>query len=635
MASTFGGIELAKRGLIAHQQAIQTTGHNVTNADTEGYSRQRVVFSTEHPLYDPTLNRPERAGQVGQGVNIARIQRIRDAFIDDRIIDIDVLNSYWKTMQKYLHHIELVHNEPSEYSVREALDRFWEAWQELANNPSELATRKVVKERGEALARIVNNVYSQLKDIQNNLDFVILQRVKKINELGKKIRDLNVEIKKSIAAGDMPNDLMDKRDKLIEELSNLVNIDVYRNDEEEFIVYIDGEHFVQGEHFEPLLAVENPNKIGYHDIVWQGSRIKVNVQGGELKALLDLRDVELKQQIDQINNFAVNLIESVNEIHRDGFGIDGVTNRNFFAYNPITPQVNGDFDSNNDGILDATGIFKITGLNTLDENATIGINGTITFDSNTPGGTPITVNYVATDTVADVIRKINNSGAEVVAYLDHLNRLVLKATLASDDRNKDFVIRHIEDSGNFLVNYAGILRASGAGGAYDWRATGAVASLQVPQTHYTVAPLFNPASWMSLDEEIKNDVLKIAAAGGTDYTGNNDPDTMTGVGDGTNALKIAQLRYKNIMVGEYSTFDDYYSAIISDVGAKAEKARIEFETGEKIHLALKNLRESISGVNIDEEIANLISYQHGYAASARVISVMNSLLDIIINRIGI
>ncbi len=635
MASTFMGIELGKRGVIVHQEAIQTTGHNITNADTEGYSRQRVVMSAEDPLYNPGLNRPERAGQIGQGVVATRVERIRNAFIDDRMLELKDFLGYWKSKYDYLHQIELVHNEPSDHSIRNLLDKFWESWEELANNPSEYATRKVVKERAETLVEGIKYTYAQLDDIQKNIDFVIRTRVKEINDLGRKIRDLNVQIKKSLNLGDMPNDLMDKRDLLIEKLSKMADITVNRTDKNEFYVYINGEHFVQGSHFDGLKIVNDPNNKGFATLVWNETNKVLHINGGEMKSLFELRDKILRDQLDYLNNFTINLVELTNEIHRDGFGLDGNTNRNFFKYLTLSNNPNGAYDLNNDGQLDSTVLFKITGTKKLNLNDIIGLQGTITFDSNRVNGKPITVTYNANDTVQDVIDKINKSGAEVVAYLDHRGRLSLKATLASNNANKDFVIRHIEDSGNFLVNYSGILSTSGAAGAYDWHNANAVASLQVPQTNYTVAPLYDISGWIDVDEAIKNDVRKIAAAGGTDTTGNMDPDVMTGVGDGSIALKISELRYKKAMVGEHSTFNDYYTALISEVGTMTEKSKLEFDTTKQMTENMNNLRQSISGVNLDEEMANLVMYQHGYNASAKVVSIMDRLLDTIINRMGV
>ncbi len=634
MPSTFMGIEIGKTGVTAHQQALHTTGHNVTNAETEGYSRQRVVLESEKPIYFPALNRAERAGQIGQGTITARIERIRNVFIDDRLMNLNDLYGYWKSRNDSLYQVQLVHNEPSDLSMRNLLNKFWEAWEELANNPAELSVRKVVKERSDTLVAGINRTFSELKDIQNNLELTIQTRVNEINNIGKRIRDLNVEITKVEALGDVPNDLYDKRDLLIDQLSKMVNISVGRKDNDEFFVYIEGQHFVQGQNYNELKLTPNPKKDGYSDLYWAETNQTVDVRGGELKSLFDARDIILKDQIDYLNNFTANLVDLVNEVHRDGFGLDGITNRDFFHFIPTTNQANGDYDSNNDGQLDSTALFKVTGNNEVDLKRTIGMQGAISFDANRQGGVPILINYNVTDTVEDVINKINQSGAEVVAYLDHRNRLALKSTLADDVNNKNFLIRHIEDSGDFLVNYTGMLRASGAAGAYDWKQIGSVNQLQVNANNYTVSPLYDISTWIKLDEGIKNDVKRIAAATGTDYTGNNDPNQITGAGDGTNALLIGQLRYKKAMIGEHATFDDYYTALISEVGTLGEQAKLEFETTEKLANNLENLRKSINGVNLDEEMANMVTFQHGYNASARFINVMDKALETII-RLGI
>ena len=154
-------------------------------------------------------------------------------------------------------------------------------------------------------------------------------------------------------------------------------------------------------------------------------------------------------------------------------------------------------------------------------------------------------------------------------------------------------------------------------------------------SNYDITPLYNIASWVSLDTFIENDANKIAAASGTDYQGTGDPDTMTGVGDGSIALKISALRQKKAMIGEQSTFDDYYTALISETGTLAEQAKLEFETTELLSNNLENLRQSVSGVNLDEELANIVMFQHGYNASARVVSTMDKMIDTIINRMGV
>jgi flagellar hook-associated protein 1 FlgK len=148
MQSTFSGIELGKRGLVSHTQGLSTIGHNLSNASTEGYSRQRIRLNPTDPLYVPGLSREETPGQIGQGTDIARIERIRDDLLEGRIVAQANGENYWQTRDKYLLMVEKIYNEPMDVSIRSHLDRFWSAWQELSIHPSEMAARMATLERG-------------------------------------------------------------------------------------------------------------------------------------------------------------------------------------------------------------------------------------------------------------------------------------------------------------------------------------------------------------------------------------------------------------------------------------------------------------------------------------------------------
>lgn len=634
MASTFIGLEMGKRSLITEQTAIKTSGHNISNANTEGYTRQRVTRQTEIPLYDPSLSRAERPGQIGQGVEVSKIERLRNHFIDDRIMDEKSNQGFWKTKNDYLYHIELIHNEPGDKNIRSLMDSFWNSWEELANNPTENAVREVVRERGNTLTNSINHTYNQLWEMQKNVNHDIKVKIDELNDTVESIRELNVQIKRSENLGDRPNDLYDRRDLLVEKLSKMAGVTIGRSDSDEFIVYLGNRHLIQGEHAEKIMAVEDGTNKGYYTLKWNDTQKLAKIKTGEIGALFELRDQNLDYQIREINNLSVNLADLTNEIHRDGFDLNNNTNLNFFHTLPITQQANGDFDKNNDGINDSTALFKIAGTQHLNLDNTIGINGVITLDSNTPGGKPITVPYNQTDTVRDVIKKINNSQSEVVAYLNNDNQLSFKASLSSNKQNPDFVIRHLEDSGNLLVGYSGILKQAGVAGAYDWNAIGQVAQLQSSPEDITITPMYNPASWTRISDAIKLDTRSIATAKGTDYTGNNDADRSNGVGDGSNALEIANLRYKKTMFGKNETLNDYYTSVISKIGTEEEQADVQIKTSDKLVENLKSLRDSFSGVNLDEEMANLISFQQSYNASARFISIQDRMLDTLI-RMGL
>jgi flagellar hook-associated protein 1 FlgK len=215
-----------------------------------------------------------------------------------------------------------------------------------------------------------------------------------------------------------------------------------------------------------------------------------------------------------------------------------------------------------------------------------------------------------------------------VARLNRESRLSLKASPAANEDNPDFVIRHAEDSGQFLAGYAGILQGSGADNAYDWDQANAVLGLRGGDLEYSVAPLQNPSGWIEMNEEVVNNPASIAA-GFPGAQGEVDP------GDGGAAQEIAALRNNPVMVGQTSTFDDYFADSVAEIGLKGEEAERALETQDTIMKDLTDMRQSISGVNIDEEVAQMIKFQHGYTAAARFVTTMDEMLNVIINRMGV
>ena len=280
MSSSFMGIEIGKKGLMAHQQALHVTGHNISNSANKEYSRQRVVINSADPLYIPALNRAERAGNIGQGSIISAIKRIRNSFLDDRIaLEKDVLG-YWQTKSEFIHQVEIVYNEPSDDSIRSRLDELWKSWEELSKYPEERAAREVAKEKAVNLSNEIKNVYRQLLDLKNDANRQVKHRVEEINMFARDIRDLNERILKSETLGDNPNDLLDRRDALIEKLSEIVGISVGRNDHDELMVYIGSETLVQGEVVRPLEAVMDTDNRGYYSVKWKNFGTDVKIESG-------------------------------------------------------------------------------------------------------------------------------------------------------------------------------------------------------------------------------------------------------------------------------------------------------------------------------------------------------------------
>jgi len=622
--STFAGIEIGKRSLITHTEGLYTVGHNLSNANVEGYSRQRVEMGPADPLYYPGLNREETPGQIGQGVQIDRIARVKDLLLENRIVAENNGVAYWSERDKYILMMEQVYNEPSDLSVRALMDKFWESWQELSLHPSEMAPREAVLERGKSLMDAIHSRYSRLREIRDMLEDDIVGTVKQANAIIKQIAELNGEIVKIKAMGDEPNDLLDRRDILVEKLSSIMNITVNRRDPDEFSIDSGGYHIIQGQHYEELDVKPNPDNEGYSDVVWKNGGQRVYFQGGKLASLVELRDVDAKGEIQKLDLMTVNFIDMVNDIHKRGYGLNNTTGINFFVEYPIINNISGNYDRNGDGKYDSSYIFRVTGGNRLKLKDEIGLRGTLTLSG--PDGN-IKVNYYPNDTVEEVIKRINLSGAEISASLDFAGHLSLKGVPASREGNPDFVIRHVEDSGQFLVGYAGMLKASDNTGAFDWQSPDAVLQLR-NKADFAVAPLSHPAGWIGINEKILKDPGNVVSAFG--FNGRSE-----GLGDGRAALAIAKLRNQPVMIGLINNFDDYFSQVVASIGLRGQQAQNSMKTEELVMKELKDQRDSISGVNIDEEIANMIKYQHGYAAAARFVNEVDKMLDTIINRMGV
>ena len=624
MGSTFSGIELGKRSIIAHTDAITTAGHNISNANTEGYSRQRVQLKEFDPLYKPDLERAERPGMIGQGIDVQAINRIRDELLDKRIVGQQNLESYWKTRSDYYTMLEQIYNEPYDVSIRSNMDKFWEGWQELSVNPESQAARQSVVTRGQTLTDSIQQRWDSLSGVADLLNGDIEATVKQVNSLAKQIADVNGEIVRSKAMGDNPNDLLDRRDLLVDKLSELININTDFRDSDEFMVHVGGQVIVQGSLSREIGLAPRYDQTGYNKLIWSDTGNDAFFKGGKLGALVELRDVDVRNEMQNLNTMTMNFADLVNDVHRNAVGANRTTGLNFFVQHSFVENANGNYDRNGDGQLDTSYIFRFTGNNELDLQQQVGIEGTIKL-SGKSGDVEIT--YHHTDTVETVIQRINDSTSEVKAYLDKNNHLVLKGTAAQEYENPDFVIRHVEDSGYFLSGYSGILRGNGSENAYDFAQADAVNALSA-QAQFAVSPVYNPSAYIEVNPVIMNDVMSVAA-------GYIESSGSVNIGDGRAAVEIASIRNTNVMVGQMKTFDDYFAESVTNVGLKGEQAEANLLSQNSIMDDLKNLRDSISGVNIDEELADIMKFQHGYNAAAKFITVWDSLLDTVINRLGV
>ncbi|QUG40788.1 flagellar hook-associated protein FlgK [Psychrobacillus sp. INOP01] len=226
MGSTFMGLETSKRGLYTQQSALYTTGHNISNANTLGYSRQRVNMEATLGYPGTGLNAPKIPGHLGTGVQAQSVQRIRDQFIDRQYRQETTKLGYWESRTNAISQMEDIMAEPSEFGLNTSLDQFWKSLQDLSTNPENAAARKVVVQRGIGVAESFNYINKQLSDIQGNIKNEILTSTDDINSILKQIASMNEQIQAIEPNGYMPNDLYDARDNLLDELSQYFPIEI-------------------------------------------------------------------------------------------------------------------------------------------------------------------------------------------------------------------------------------------------------------------------------------------------------------------------------------------------------------------------------------------------------------------------
>ncbi|MEK4761882.1 flagellar hook-associated protein FlgK [Viridibacillus sp. FSL E2-0187] len=229
MRSTFMGLETSKRGLFTQQSALYTTGHNISNANTIGYSRQRVNMQSTLGYPGVGLNAPKTAGHIGTGVEAGSVERIRDQFLDRQFRQEATKLGYWGAKTEAISQMEDIMAEPSEYGLNQAFNDFYKSFQDISTNPENASARKVALENAKHLADSFNYINSQLKEVQGNLKNELKVETDAINSILRQIAEINEQIQKVEPNGYLPNDLYDARDNLIDQLSEYVPIETSYN----------------------------------------------------------------------------------------------------------------------------------------------------------------------------------------------------------------------------------------------------------------------------------------------------------------------------------------------------------------------------------------------------------------------
>ena len=331
------GIEIGRRALQAGQTALQVTSHNIANASTPGYARQKVDLKN-------VAGAP--GSGVGTGVNVGSVVSQRNAFLDSQArVEKQVLGR-WEAMERALDGIEGIFNEPTGAGSSEAgtifnepsglglsgsLSRFWNAWQDLANVPESGAARAAVRQEADFLVTTLNQIYTRVADSRRGLDEDIVRQVNEINGILDSLASVNSEIPRLGADGVIGGDLVDERNRLLEDLSSRVDISVLEKDNGQVSVLLSGHNLVQQNqavHLDVRSVTQNdfPTSVIY----FSDDGGLAQIREGQLSGLMEVRDSTIPDILARLDNVAGAMVTEVNRLHRTGTGALGSTAVDFF-----------------------------------------------------------------------------------------------------------------------------------------------------------------------------------------------------------------------------------------------------------------------------------------------------------------
>ncbi|PRA03382.1 MULTISPECIES: flagellar hook-associated protein FlgK [unclassified Paenibacillus] len=508
MTSTFHSIETAKRSLFTQTTALSTTGHNVANANTEGYSRQKVNMQASIPMEPFAFLHSTTPGQLGTGVEFDSITRVREKFLDDQYRNENTNFGSWSIQRDTLEKLEAIVNEPSDTGFRTVMDNFYKSWSDLSKNPEDVTARRIVKETTLALTDAMNQISRQLDALSQDLDSNIAVKSNEIQGYLGNIANLNSAIVKIESLGDNANDLRDQRDLMTDKLSKIMNVTV-TDSPQGYAIQMNGQALVTGG------AVQVAVDPAFLNTAYTAGTLT----NGEVHGMIKSRDTLVSDYKKQMDELANTLANGDIEITLPAGSVIPATNALGLA----------------GGALATDTKVTVKGLNGLHQLG-------YTMDGTTTPGLPF---FTAA-----------GGGTAITA-----GNISLNAEILADPNKIATSLRTTDASGTETV--------------------------------------------------IKgNNTLAILLA--------NLKDTPMKSADGM----------RNAAIGAQ------FSAIVGQLGVQSQEAARQTSNSEFLVEQVETRRQSVSGVSLDEEMSNMIKFQHAYNASARFMTTYDELLDKLINSTG-
>ena len=558
--SLFTQLDMGKRSLMAQQSGMSTAGHNIANIDNEDFSRQRLDLDPQHPF----------RSRLGAGVDIISVERMTDQFLTKRLIAEQSRGGNVEIREQGLRRLEALFAEVEGFGLRNALNDFWASWGRLSTAPETEIYRQDLLNSGDRLAQRIQGLHKDFVSMRKELNGRIAERVERANQIAREIAGLNKQIQQTDRNRGEANDLRDERDGALKELSKIIQIDWYENDNKQMMVSIAGGFpLVHGRNVNPMEASYENEETGFFSLKGIDSKgisrvLTPQVHAGELKEFMILRDEIIVGFINKLDELSSEVAYRVNRFHNSGTGLNATFDKltSSFALKP--DALNRPLPFLKDGTLQ---------LHLVGENNDL----LETYEIELRAGQ---------DTVSDVVNRINMTVA-----------------------NPNLLRARVNEEGSVTIE---------SHGPYNF-------VLGKDETDFTTLMGFN-----NFFENLE---------GARDFRINARLKTRpnlisTGTellpGDNSIALEINQLQFAPTMSGESITFDEYYNGLLAELGLMINRSSEEVRNQRLVLDQFQRLRDEVSSVNMDEEVANMVQYQRGFEAAAKFVSTIDDMTKTVI-----
>ena len=579
-------LSVAKEALLAQRGAIDIVSHNIANVNTPGYSKQTAILSA-------IAGSPYTGKVFGRGVSLDEILRNTDSFVENRLRERRSELSSMQEKEIYMSTIEGLFSENTENGLSTQLVDFWNAWYDLSNNPAGIPEREIIYERGVLLSQAFQSLSTDLTSMQQEINHTLSSTLENINELTGKIAQLNEQIVGMQVMGEA-NDLKDRRNQYVSQLAEYMNIKAYEHEDGNMTISTGRGYLLVCKAENYQLSLEGDQ------IVWESSgtgtvNITDTITGGKLGGWLDVRDETIPKNQADMDEMAKAIIWQINQTHSQGVGLKGFT------------SVTGTDAATNAAVALGT---AASGLDFYDKIQ----DGSFQIWLYDSSGALVGATSTAIPIDADVTT---------------LNALAADLTTIDTDLGAPNVFSATVDVNNRLV----LTAAGGYTFAFSGDTSNVPAALGV-NTFFTgdnaATIAMNPV--LALDKNL-------IAAGRVSASGE------IAAGDNTNALVMSNLQYENTTIPRWTyergetaassnvngTISAYLSSFESSIGIASQSAQRLTEFNQSIFNTLRQARDSVSAVSLDEEMTNLIKYQYAYTAAAKLVTTADQMLETLIN----